>query len=250
MASYFFSCSHWYNTWLWHITLTCHSLKTPLFTSERQMTHANMGEPTCPQHINAIASIISLDLQPLTALLEHHYTTFTRKHHDVDSCWNKSIKRKVAQWKQRSNKLFQRGSRPCPVAYGYLLSEKDTHGHCPACLGIVQTKLALSNLPVARHVPLLSLGDDPEAALAVFGEATGSWVDSVEAKKSLWDDDNIPLTVPEFYQDFWCSEDDYLDWCGQGILWRVEAVAPLIRYRKACALCKNTPTTLSCNFLS
>lgn len=87
------------------------------------------------------------------------------------------------------------------MACGYLLSENDTYKHCPVCSGIVHAKLALSNPgacvqfqqlcrstlkrhvafvehvlrgAVAKHNPLLSLGANPDAALAVFGEATGS----------------------------------------------------------------------------
>lgn len=61
---------------------------------------------------------------------------------------------------------------------------------------------------VARHSVLLSSGTDPDAAVVVFGEASGSWGDRVEAEEVVGDFDNVPLTVPEFNQDFECCEND------------------------------------------
>lgn len=118
-----------------------------LFMPERPMMYADVGRPTWPQHLlNTFASVISLVLQLFTALLE------------------------------------QKGSHHYPVEYGYLLSENDTHKHCPVCLGIVHSKLALSNpgacvhfwqlhrSTLKRHVAFveLSLGAKPDAALACF----------------------------------------------------------------------------------
>lgn len=52
------------------------------------------------------------------------------------------------------------------------------------------------------HGPLLSSGADPEAALAIFGEATGSGGDHVKAEESLCDHNNVFLTAPEFDQNY------------------------------------------------
>ncbi|RXN07737.1 Glycosyltransferase LARGE1 [Labeo rohita] len=57
---------------------------------------------------------------------------------------------------------------------------------------------------VASHGPLLSSDADPEAALAVFGEAAGSWGDRVEAEEA----GGIPLMAPEFGREFCCRDDD------------------------------------------
>ncbi len=87
------------------------------------------------------------------------------------------------------------------------------------CLRIAHAKLALSNPracahcwqrstlerrvtfvervlggAVASHGPHLSFKADPEAALAVLGEAAGSWGDRMEAE----DGGGIPLNAPEF----------------------------------------------------
>ncbi len=117
------------------------------------------------------------------------------------------------------------------MACGYSLSSKDTHEHCPMCLGIVYARLTLSNPgacahcrqlwrsmlerrvafvervlggTAARHGPLLSSEADPEAALAVFGEAAGGWGDRVEAEEA----GGIPLMVSEFNQGLECWDDD------------------------------------------
>lgn len=56
----------------------------------------------------------------------------------------------------------------------------------------------------ARHGPLMSSEADPEADLAVFGEATGGWGDRVEAEEA----GGIPLLVPEFNRELECRDDD------------------------------------------
>lgn len=55
-----------------------------------------------------------------------------------------------------------------------------------------------------RSCPLVA---DPEAALAVFGEAVGSWGDHVEAEKA----GGFPLITPEFNWEFGCWDADPLD---------------------------------------
>ncbi|CAM4612386.1 unnamed protein product [Leuciscus chuanchicus] len=102
------------------------------------------------------------------------------------------------------------------------LPKKDTHEHCPVCLGIVHAKLALSNprpgecihcrqlrgSTLERRVAfvervLLSSGAVPDTALAVFEEATGTWGDRMEAGEVMDDFNNVPLMAP-----LECREED------------------------------------------